>query len=117
MPGNATQDEQVRERIDDIDGFEPAVHPDGQALVGELVDDVEHAELASIVGAVLDEVVGPDMVAVFRPEPDARSIVQPQRPRLGCFCGTFSPSRRQIRSTRLSFTSQPARRSSAAILR
>jgi len=37
------------------------------------------------------------------------------RPRLGCLAGTFSPSRRQIRSTRLSLTTQPAedRRSSA----
>ena len=34
--------------------------------------------------------------------------VSQSRPRLGCLCGTFSPSRRQIRSTRLSFTSQPA---------
>jgi penicillin V acylase-like amidase (Ntn superfamily) len=34
---------------------------------------------------------------------------------LGCLPGTFSPSRRQIRSTRLSLTTQPAedRRSSA----
>ena len=40
------------------------------------------------------------------------------RPRLGCFSGTFSPSRRQIRSTRLSLTTQPAvERSSSAILR
>ena len=37
--------------------------------------------------------------------------------RLGCFLGTFSPWRRQIRSTRLSLMSQPARRSSSAILR
>src|SRR5215211_4571874 len=29
-----------------------------------------------------------------------------RRPRLGCLAGTFSPSRRQIRSTRLSLTSQ-----------
>ena len=29
-------------------------------------------------------------------------------PRLGCLWGTFSPSRRQIRSTRLSLTIQPA---------
>src|SRR3954467_11912656 len=36
--------------------------------------------------------------------------VSQSRPRLGCFLGTFSPSRRQIRSTRLSLTSQPARR-------
>ncbi|MDQ0420465.1 hypothetical protein J2045_001484 [Peteryoungia aggregata LMG 23059] len=30
------------------------------------------------------------------------------RPRLGCLDGTFSPSRRHIRSTRLTFTIQPA---------
>ena len=30
------------------------------------------------------------------------------RPRRGCFCGTFRPSRRQIRSTRLRFTVHPA---------
>lgn len=29
-------------------------------------------------------------------------------PRLGWHCGTFSPSRRQIRSTRLRFTAAPA---------
>src|SRR3954467_3367363 len=40
-----------------------------------------------------------------------------RRPRLGCLAGTFSPSRRQIRSTRLSLTSQPAAFSSALILR
>jgi integrase len=39
------------------------------------------------------------------------------RARFGCRAGTFSPSRRQIRSTRLSLISQPARRSSSAILR
>src|SRR6266550_8660145 len=31
-----------------------------------------------------------------------------RRARFGCRAGTFSPSRRQIRSTRLSLTSQPA---------
>src|SRR6516162_11067231 len=40
-----------------------------------------------------------------------------RRPRLGCLAGTFSPSRRQIRSTRLSLTSHPARRNNSAILR
>ncbi|MDB5315288.1 MAG: hypothetical protein JWO26_103 [Rhodospirillales bacterium] len=33
------------------------------------------------------------------------------------YVGTFSPSRRQIRSTRFTFTTQPQDRSSAAILR
>jgi hypothetical protein len=36
-----------------------------------------------------------------------------RRSRLGCFWGTFSPSRRQTRSTRVSLTSQPALRSNA----
>jgi transposase len=40
-----------------------------------------------------------------------------RRPRLGCFAGTFSPSRRQIRSTRLTFTTQPAFRNSAVMRR
>jgi len=39
------------------------------------------------------------------------------RPFFGCFWGTFSPSRRQIRSTRLAFTVQPSDRSIAVILR
>jgi hypothetical protein len=36
-------------------------------------------------------------------------------PRLGCRAGTFSPSQRQIRCTRLRFTAQPAARSKAVI--
>ncbi len=35
----------------------------------------------------------------------------------GCFAGTFSPSRRQIRSTRLRFAAQPASCSNAAMRR
>jgi hypothetical protein len=35
----------------------------------------------------------------------------------GCFAGTFSPSRRHIRSTRFTFTAQPASRRSAVIRR
>jgi hypothetical protein len=46
--------------------------------MGELVDDVEHANPAPFMGAILDEVVGPDVVAVFGPEADAGAVVQPQ---------------------------------------
>src|SRR6266566_8889520 len=59
MPGNAAQDEQVGEHIDDIDRSEPARYLNGQTFVGKFVDDVEHAEFASIMGALLDEVVRP----------------------------------------------------------
>src|SRR5262249_61953062 len=73
MPGHAAQDEQVREHIDDVDRLPSTRHPDGQALMGELVDDVEPAELASIVSTVLDKIVGPDVVWPLRSAPDARS--------------------------------------------
>ena len=65
VAGHAAQDEEIGQHIDDIDGLELAVDPDRQAFMGELVDDVEHSVLPSIVGAVLDKVVGPDVIAVL----------------------------------------------------
>jgi hypothetical protein len=109
------QDEEVRQNVDHIDRLELAGDTDRQTFVGELVEHVEHPILACIVGAVLDQVVGPDMIALLRPQPNARSIGQPELARLGM--GTFSPSRRQMRSTRLSLIIQPAWRSSSATLR
>ena len=46
--------------------------------MGELVEHVEHPVLATIVGVILDEVIGPDMIALLRPQPDARSVGQPE---------------------------------------
>src|ERR1017187_2569441 len=77
---HATQDEEVGESIDDVDGLELAIDADRQALMGELVDDVEHAVPPAIMGAVLDEVVRPDVIGMRRLQPDARSIGKPQPP-------------------------------------
>ena len=60
MARNATQDEEIGQHINHIDGLELTGCPDRQAFMGELVDHVEHAIFPSIVGAVLDKVVGPD---------------------------------------------------------
>ena len=97
--------------------FELPGDTDGQALAGELVDDAQHPERLSIVGAVGDEVIGPDMVGTLRPQTDARSVVEPETSAFRLFGGTFSPSHRQIRSTRFLFTVQPPLRSSAVIRR
>ena len=117
MARHAAQDEEIGQRIDHIDGLELAGDPDRQAFVGELVDHVEHAILPSIMGAVLDKVVGPDVIAVLGSQPDARSVLQPQPAAFGLFMGTFVPRVAQIRSTRLSLTSQPACSSNPVILR
>jgi hypothetical protein len=39
--GHAAQDEQIRERVDDIDGFQLPVDKNGQTFMGKLVDDVQ----------------------------------------------------------------------------
>src|SRR5262245_27264684 len=72
VTGNAAQDEQIGENVDDTDCFELASDTDRQAFVGKLVNDIEHPISASIVGAVLDKVVGSDVIACVRPEPYAR---------------------------------------------
>jgi hypothetical protein len=59
--------------------------------MGELVEYVEHPIVASIVGAILDEVVGPDMIAILRPQPNARSVGQPEPAALGLLMGDLQP--------------------------
>ena len=76
---HAAQDEEVRENIDHVRGLELAGDPDRQALVGELVDHVQHPVLAAVMGAILDEVVGPDVVRALGAEPDARPVRRPAR--------------------------------------
>jgi hypothetical protein len=91
MAGNTAQDEEVGQQVDDVDRPEPARHTDGQALVGELVDDVEHAYPAPVVGAVLDKVVGPDVIAVLGPEPHTGAVVEPQAAALQLPCRNLQP--------------------------
>src|SRR5215471_3766277 len=59
--------------------------------MGELVEHVEHPIFASVMGAVLDEVVGPDMIVLLRPQPDARSVGQPEPAALGLLMGDLQP--------------------------
>jgi hypothetical protein len=63
---HAAHDEQVRQDVDHVRSFQLAGDPDGEALARELVDDVEHPNLPTIMGAGLDKVVGPDVVGVLR---------------------------------------------------
>ena len=71
MIRHTVQDEKIGQDVDDVGRSEPPVDPDCQALPAELVDEIEHAELPSIVGPCFDEVVGPDMVRTLWPQTDA----------------------------------------------
>src|SRR4029077_14861870 len=47
--------------------------------------------LRPFVSTVLDEVVRPDVVTVLGPQPNARSVGQPEPAALGLFVGDFEP--------------------------
>src|SRR5258707_2900497 len=49
-----------------------------KAATRELVDHAQHAERPAILGPILHEVVGPDVVGPLRPQPHARAVVEPQ---------------------------------------
>lgn len=91
MRRDAAQDEQVGKHVDDIDGLQLSFNPDGNTFARELVDHIEHADFPAIVCAILDEVVGPDMIGIFRPKPDACTVVQPQPTALGLSVRHFQP--------------------------
>jgi hypothetical protein len=59
--------------------------------MGELVNHVEHAVLPPIMGAILDKVVGPDVIAVLWPQSDARSVIKPQPPAFRLLLGNLQP--------------------------
>ena len=75
VAGHAAQNELVGEHIDDIRAVEPAVDPDRQTFVGELVDEIEHAVFPPLMGAVLHEVVTPDVVGSLGAQSNARAAV------------------------------------------
>ena len=47
----------------------------GETLSARFIDDRQDAELAAVVRAALDKVIGPDVPRIFRTQPDARPIV------------------------------------------
>ena len=65
VTGHAAQDEQVRQHIDNAGAVETSINTDRQTLTRIFIDDIEHTELATIVRAVLHEVVRPDVVRTF----------------------------------------------------
>ena len=71
MLGRSVGDEEVSQTLKHVIGSQPPGNNDRQAPPREIVEHDQHAEGASVLGAVLDEVVGPDVVWTLRPETDA----------------------------------------------
>ena len=71
------RDEQVGERCQNILMLELPRDDERQALPAGLVDDRQNAELAPVMRAPFDEVVGPYMTWIFGPQADTGSVVEP----------------------------------------
>ncbi len=56
---------------------ELAIHDDGQAAPGELIDDGQHPECLAFMGTAHDKVIGPDMIGPTWSETDTGSIIEP----------------------------------------
>ena len=84
-------DEEIAQRLDDLGGLQRPGHTDSNRFTCELIDNAEHPECLSIVGAVGDEVVGPHMVGALRPQTEARSVVEPEPTPFGLFRWDFQP--------------------------
>lgn len=56
-----------------------------------LIGHVEHVVFAAIMGSVLNEVIGPDMVAVLGPKADEGAVIEPETPPLGLFTRDLEP--------------------------
>lgn len=79
----AVADEQLGQDREHVRASDPACNQQSHALPASLVDDRKDTELATIMGSALDEVVSPDMARIFRAQPDARTVVQPEPAALG----------------------------------
>lgn len=53
---------------------------DRQAVSRERIDDCEHADLTPVPGAVLTDIISPDVVRTRGPKPFAGPIVEPKPP-------------------------------------
>jgi hypothetical protein len=75
----AVEDEGVRQSVDDVGELGLALDADHLRLMGELVEYIQCAEYSVIAGPVLNEILEPDIVGLFRPQTEyERSFSQNQ---------------------------------------
>ncbi len=87
----AMTQEQLGEDIEHLLAVELTPDMNGETLPAVLVDHSQHAEGFPIMGPVLDEVIGPDVVLMDWPQPNAGPIVEPEPAPLGLLLGNLQP--------------------------
>ena len=60
-------------------------------LPSELVDGIQHAVFPSVMSAILDKIIGPDVIGPLRPQTDAGPVIQPEPLALRLFTRNLQP--------------------------
>ena len=84
-------DKEIGQTVKHVIGSQPPCHDDCQTPARELIEHDKHAEGAAVVGAILNEVVRPDVVRPLGPETHARPVVEPETTPLRLFHWYFEP--------------------------
>ncbi|CTQ63541.1 hypothetical protein LA5094_06347 [Roseibium album] len=67
---DSPKNEEIYQRVNHVGGIELSLHSDRQALAGMFIQDVQGPERLSIIGSAMHEVITPDMIGIFRSQPD-----------------------------------------------
>ena len=78
VPWHSAFEHHIGHRLDDAEAVDTTGHLDRQTFPGELVDQCHQPKLAAIVGLRFDKVVAPNMIAMLRPQTDARAVIEPE---------------------------------------
>ena len=89
MLGRTVPSEEIGQNLEYIVRSGPPPHLDRQTLPRVLVEHRQKFQDAPVVRSRAHEVIGPDVILVQRPEPDARAIVEPQPTPLRLAFGHF----------------------------
>ena len=85
------QDEQIGKHVDDILAVEPVIDPKRQTFVREFADYIEYSILPPLLGAIIHEIVRPDMVGALGTQAHARTVIEPETTSLGLLGWNFQP--------------------------
>ena len=77
MLGRTVPSEEIGENLEYIIGSSPSTDPDRQTPPRVLVEHGQELQRSAVMGPRAHEVVGPHVILMQWPEPDARAIVEP----------------------------------------
>ena len=77
MLGRAVMSEELGQNLEHVMGSDLSGHLDRHTLPRVLVEHGQQLQGSTVVRSCAHEVIGPDVTLVQRPEPDARTIVEP----------------------------------------